>query len=61
MKANINTIHGLAIFLDFALVATASADIGSEAGNWEYRINPGHNSNESVVEKNSQNALCSNC
>lgn len=51
MKANTFTIHGLTILLTLALVGTASADIGSEAGNWEYR----HNAPETKAEVAAQN------
>ena len=51
MKTNTFTIHGLAILLTLILVGTASADIGSEAGNWEYR----YNAPETTAEVAAQN------
>lgn len=51
MKANTFTIHGLTLLLTLALVGTASADIGSEAGNWEYR----HNAPQTKAEVAAQN------
>lgn len=44
MKINTITINGIAALLVLTLSGAASADIGSEAGNWEYR-------NESVGAK----------